>query len=208
MQHKGNNAVVSLRDRSTWIGQTMKLQNRLLVFAAIAAFATAGAAVAQDLPPQPAHPGGMMHEHMKAQMEAHRLAHIKAMHDLLQIRPDQEAAWQAFTASMTPPPHPDGKDPMAEHKAMAAMTTPERLDAMAAEMSQHVAEHQAQFQRHAEAVKHFYAVLSPAQQKAFDALALSTHHGMGHHEMDDQGMGGWRHPPMGGPDAPPPPPHP
>ncbi len=209
MQHKGNTDMVSLHHRSTGITRTMKLQNRLLAFAAIAALATAGVAVAQDLPPQPAHAGGMPHEHMKEDMQAHRQAHIKAMHDMLQIRPDQEAAWQAFTASMTPPPHPDGKDHMAEHKAMAGMTTPERLDAMAAEMSKHVAEHEAEFQRHIEAVKRFYAVLSPAQQKAFDAMAMTMmHHGMGHGGMEGHRMGGWGHPPMGGPGAPPPPMHP
>ena len=159
----------------------MKRQIRLIASAAAFAVFAAGVsmAVAQDLPMQPsqAKHDAMMHDHM--------VAHAKAMHDILGIRPDQEAAWQAFTASMVPPSHPDMDHHGDEHGA--SLTTPERLDHMAAMMS----EHQAAFQRHAEAVKRFYAVLTPQQQKAFDAMsAMMMHHmghggPMGHHE----GMG-------------------
>jgi hypothetical protein len=160
----------------------------------------AGSAFAQDAPPPPAapsasgqHPGAgqqmaMMREHM-----AHRRAeHLKLLHDALSIRPDQETAWQAFTASMAPPPG------AGEHKwadkgqgGQAGephhLTTPERLDRVAARL----AERQARFQKHAEAVKAFYAALTPTQQKTFDALAaLHGMHGGGHNgPMMGRGMG-------------------
>ena len=159
----------------------MKRQIRLIAsVAAFAAFAAgASMVVAQDLPMQPpqAKHEAMMHEHMEA--------HVRALHDILNIRPDQEAAWKAFTASMVPPPHPDMDHHGDGHET--AMTTPERLDHMAAEM----AEHQAAFQRHAEAVKRFYAVLSPQQQKAFDAISKMMMHGMMGHggPMGHHGMG-------------------
>jgi hypothetical protein len=66
---------------------------------------------------------------------------------------------------------PDHKD-WVEHKdaAETPMTTPERLDHMAAMMAKRDAEHQAEMQRRIDAVKRFYAVLSPEQKRAFDAL--------------------------------------
>ena len=58
-----------------------------------------------------------------------------------------------------------------DHKDGAgALTTPERLDRMAAFMAKRTAERQAAFQRRADAVKRFYAVLGPEQKRAFDAL--------------------------------------
>ena len=192
VQHKGNKAVRRFDHRPLGKPHEMKRQIRLLASVAVFAAFAAGASIAisQDLPMQPPQ---AQHE---AMMHAHMEAHAKAMHDILAIRPDQESAWQAFIASMVPPHHAD----MDHHGdgQETAMTTPERLDHMSAEM----AEHQAAFQRHAEAVKRFYAVLTPQQQKAFDALSkMMMHHmghegGMGHHDM---GMGHDGH------DGPPPP---
>jgi hypothetical protein len=61
----------------------------------------------------------------------------------------------------------------AERSETASLTTPQRLDRAQARM----AERQQQFARRAEATKRFYAQLSPAQQRAFDAL----HQGRGGH---------------------------
>jgi protein CpxP len=184
VQHKGNNAMRSFDHRQLGKPHTMTRQIRLLASVAAFAIAAAGASfvVAQDLPMQPAQAKheAMMHDHMQA--------HARAMHDILAIRPDQEAAWQTFIASMVPPHHPD-MDHHGEGHDADAMTTPERLDHMSAEM----AEHQAAFQRHADAVRRFYAVLSPEQKKAFDALG-GMMHGMGHGGMEHHGMG---HPDMG-----------
>lgn len=121
---------------------------------------------------------------MREHMQQMRAEHLKLLHDALAIRPDQEAAWQAFAASMTPQPgeHREWKD--GEHRHL---TAPERVD-RAVERAQ---AHLAQVQRHAAAVKALYAVLSPTQQRTFDAIAqMHMGHGFGH--------GGGMHPGMGG----------
>lgn len=153
-----------------------------LIAASIGALMIATAAVAQDAPPaHPDHPmgqhGAMMREHM-----AHRHAeHIQLLHDALAIRPDQEAAFKTFAESMKPE-HPMGERGEKMADEAHALSTPERLDRRMARM----AERQAAFQRHAAAVKAFYATLSPTQQKTFDALSrMGHHHMMGH----DRGFG-------------------
>jgi hypothetical protein len=115
-------------------------------------------------------------------------ARAAALHAVLNLRPDQEPAFQAFVAATRPP---EGRGKGMDHgdQAVAPMTTPQRLDRMAARM----AERQAAFQRRADAVRRFYGALSPAQQRAFDALhALrgggregreAGHRGFGHHGM-------------------------
>ena len=49
-------------------------------------------------------------------------------------------------------------------------------------MADMMAKHEARFRQRADAIKAFYAVLSPEQQRAFDALPLmgADHHGPGH----------------------------
>ncbi len=123
--------------------------------------------------------GGMRHAD-PAERAAKRAEHLRAA---LQLRPDQEGALKAFIDSHQPPA---GMREMRRERRgeMAAMTTPQRLDAKKARM----AEHQARFEQRAAATKRFYAQLSPAQQKAFDAL----HAGRGGHG------GGRHHGRMGG----------
>jgi hypothetical protein len=128
--------------------------------------------------------------------QAHEQERAKALHDILNLRPDQDAAFQAFQAEMHGS-RPAGRD--HDHKdhdgrgdmpQMQALTTPERLDRMAAMMGARSAEEQAEFHRRADAIKRFYAVLDPGQKRAFDAL-----HDMG---GDHHGRGGGH----GGPDGP------
>lgn len=142
------------------------------------------ASAAQDHPQGPAQGpgaayapgrhGGPDHEKRLADMREHR---EKRLHDLLQIKPDQDAAFHAYIAAITPPPR-DGKPGGWGHHGEGAMpmTTPERLDRMAARM----AERQARFQQMAAATKTFYAALTPDQRRAFDAMPMMEHGG--HHE--------------------------
>jgi hypothetical protein len=118
-------------------------------------------------------PGMMgMHGDHKPMDPAARAQHMR---DILQLRSDQEPALQAFIAGTSPPDKPpEHPDP----EALAKMTTPERLDWMSARM----AEHQAAFQRMADATKKFYAALSPSQRKAFEAA-----------HVGEMGMGGGMH---------------
>lgn len=104
---------------------------------------------------------------------ARRAEHLRTV---LQLRPDQEAALKAFLGDHQPPAGERGK--FRERRGeMAKMTTPQRLDAQKARM----AEHQARFEQHAAATKRFYAQLSPAQQKTFDALGPRGGRGMRGH---------------------------
>jgi len=139
------------------------------------------AALAADPPGPPPH--AAMQGHDEGNMQAPRQGHMQQLasllHDALALRPDQEASWRTFLTSMAPPaatmPHGD------EAQDQAMLTTPQMLDRMA----EHMRREQTEFERHAAAVRQFYAVLSPTQQRTFDALMMLMHRGMGMH-----GMGG------------------
>jgi hypothetical protein len=152
---------------------------------------------------QPPAAGGMTNHgpdraRMHEMMEQHRAAMSQDLHTVLNIHPNQEAAFAAFQASMAPPAREDHR--MGDRAKMEAMTTPQRLDMMLAKLD----EHAAMMRKHIEATKAFYAALTPEQQRVFDALGR-LHHGM-------HGGGRWGH--EGGPhegpehggEGPPPPP--
>jgi hypothetical protein len=117
--------------------------------------------------------------------------HAQHLRDALQLRPEQEPALRAFIEATAPKPG-DFEKMRREHEERAKLTMPERLDRMAARM----AERAQRFQAHAAAVKRFYAQLSPAQQKAFDAMPM---HMGGRHGMRGPGRPGgmMRHGPHG-----------
>lgn len=147
----------------------MKPAYKHLVAAAALAFVglTAGAQAPQPaaVAPGPApvmqgqHP--MMQHHMARQQEraAQRQERLK---QILQITPAQESAWSTWIASRQA-----GKPFQRGQRAeLSQLTTPERIDRMRALRAARVAE----AERRGEATKAFYAALTPAQQKAFDAL--------------------------------------
>jgi hypothetical protein len=108
--------------------------------------------------------------------------HAQHLRDALQLRPDQEPALRALIAALQPPP--GEREHMGRDRDEGArLSTPERLDRKAARM----AEHEARFRQHAEAIKRFYAQLSPTQQKAFDAMPMEMGHGMHGHGMGGHG---------------------
>jgi Spy/CpxP family protein refolding chaperone len=176
----------------------MRSINRALAsLAALGAAALlSGAAFAQEPPPGAPPPPGAEQGHWGEHMREHAEHRAKALHDILNIRPDQEGAFQSFIASMRPEPGQEGMRDHQDMDEMKSLTTPERLDRIAARMS----ERQARFQAHAAAVRSFYAALSPDQKRAFDALPGLMGMGMRHHDHD----GGWGgpgrldgHPPQG-----------
>lgn len=168
----------------------------------------AGASFAQTPPPAggpaPQAQGqaqGRHGQHMDPAQMAERRA--QRLRDTLQLRPDQEPALRALTAALQPPPG-EREHMREERQAMAQLTTPQRLDRMGQRMN----EHAARFRQHADAIKRFYAQLTPAQQKAFDAMPMM---GMGDHEGmhgDHGGPGMGRHGGRGGPGEHAPPPAP
>ncbi len=97
-------------------------------------------------------------------MQDKRAAALKAQ---LKITAAQESAWTSFVAAHKAPA---GKmDQQAMMTDMAKLTTPERIDKMKALRAQHMGEMTAAMDQRAEATKAFYAVLTPEQQKVFDA---------------------------------------
>jgi hypothetical protein len=116
-------------------------------------------------------PGMGMHAPMDPAKHAD---HLRVM---LQLRPDQEGALQAFIGASKPMEHTGGHPAAADAPPPKPLTTLERLDKHARMM----AEHQAAFQKHAAAVRAFYNQLSPSQQKAFDAMSAMMHGGRGGH---------------------------
>ncbi len=153
---------------------------RLRLSALVLALGFAGAASAQNAPaPQPAPAagkpwqGGPDRAAMRQQMEARRAERLKALHDALNIKPDQESAFAAFAAAMQPAargPQAPGGGWKADRAALAAMTTPERLDRMAQMMDERMARMKDAFQKREAATKALYAALSPDQRRTMDAL--------------------------------------
>ncbi|MDO8902621.1 MAG: Spy/CpxP family protein refolding chaperone [Phenylobacterium sp.] len=161
----------------------MKTIKTIALSGAIASLAFATAAYAQ----QPPAPGQGQRPGMEArerpspeQMRTHMAERLRTT---LQLTSQQEAALNTYVGAIAP--QPGAWDRRGDRSAMRDMTTPQRLDAMAAQMAQR----QQAFATRAEATKRFYAQLTPTQQKAFDALRPAGR-GMG------MGMGGKS---MGGP---------
>jgi hypothetical protein len=115
-------------------------------------------------------------------MRVHAARRLQALHDVLQIRADQESAFQGFIAATRPQePREEGEhgDMGRGPGQMGGLTTPERLDRLAQRMDVHQARRRAEFQRVSGAVKALYAVLTPDQRRAFDALPVLLGPGFG-----------------------------
>ncbi len=112
---------------------------------------------------------------MQARMDT-RHAALKAE---LKLTAEQEAAWTAFIDTHKMPAGMRAQ--RAVMPDMAKLTTPERLDKMKELRAQHMAEMTAAMEKRAESTKAFYAILTPEQQKLFDAQAMQgrgSHKGM------------------------------
>jgi protein CpxP len=149
------------------------------VAASAAVLALACAALAQDQPAAPRQPPtAEQRTQWRAEHQAERAQRLAA---LLNLRADQQPALQAFLAAMTPERHEHNGQPTAPGAEKAQLTTPQRLDRMADRM----AKHEAAFHQRADAIRTFYAALSPEQQRAFDALPMQM---MGGRQHGGQGM--------------------
>lgn len=120
------------------------------------------------------------HQAMQAGMEKH---HAR-LHEQLKLTPQQEGAWTAFMEATKPRQAPMSDAAKAERQAMASMNAPERMEKMLG----HAKDRLARMQQHLDALKTFYAVLTPEQQKIFDAshqrmqhrMKMRMHDGMQH----------------------------
>lgn len=104
------------------------------------------------------------HDAKSAERMAERQA---AVHDRLGLSTAQEAAWKTFTDRLqaTAPAR-------SESAPVGNMTAPERADRMVAFLQ--TAQQRAATR--AQAIKEFYSVLSPEQQKVFDSQFHGRHH--------------------------------
>ena len=108
------------------------------------------------------------HARMWRRHAAHMRAEHTRLHEALKLDATQEKAWQTFTAGTAP------RKGMFCRTPAVGKTAPERMEAMLTMMRRHV-QHT---RKRLDAVKTFYAVLTPAQQKIFDENFRP--HGFGH----------------------------
>ena len=138
------------------------------------------AAAPTDWQMQRGHQRAQMQERMQERMAQHQAA----LKQSLQLTPAQEPAWNAFIGTMQPGQRTARLGPLSPGE-MQQLTTPERIERMRAQRAQRSAE----ADRMGDAVKTFYAQLTPAQQKTFDAQTLRHHHMGGKGGMGGMGMG-------------------
>ena len=112
------------------------------------------------------------HQAMQAGMEKHRAR----LHEQLKLTPQQEGAWTTFMDATKPRQAPMSDAAKAERQAMVSMNAPERMEKMLG----HAKDRLARMQQHLDALKTFYAVLTPEQQKIFDASHQRMHQRMQH----------------------------
>ena len=113
-----------------------------------------------------------------AKWEARRAEHLSELKEKLKLRPDQEAAWNTFASATQPGMRQAGADRQAMRGEFEKLNTPQRLDRMLA-MSE---VRRTRMLERTQAIKAFYAQLSPAQQSVFDA-AFHAQRGPGHHRF-------------------------
>ncbi|MDQ2860498.1 MAG: Spy/CpxP family protein refolding chaperone [Pseudomonadota bacterium] len=136
----------------------------LIVGAAIL-LGSAGAGLAQNQYGPPPGPPGANGE-PPTQTPASQATRLR---QTLRLRPDQETALQTFIHANAPPP--GAMDRMRRQEENAAnLPTPQRLDFMLANMD----EMRGLMVTRMAATKRFYAQLTPAQQRAFDALGSTS----------------------------------
>ena len=157
-----------------------RMPSRTTIAATVAAAFVALSAAAfaqnatQDKPAtttKPAASAPRMNPDQRAERRGARMAEMIQRHaDMqaqlkkdLKITAEQETAWKQFTDATAP--KPPAEPPMMARQDWAQLTTPERLEKMQAMR----ADRQKVMDQHVAAVKAFYAVLSPEQQKVFDA---------------------------------------
>lgn len=131
-----------------------------------AAPAAPGAAASS---PSSQHMGQHMGHPDPAKMQAMMAKHQADLKDRLQLTPAQEGAWTAYTAAMQRPAGMGMRLSDAQRAEMSQLSTPERIDKMRAIRTERMAQMTAEMDKRANAVKTFYAALTPEQQKVFDA---------------------------------------
>jgi len=128
----------------------------------------------------PHHMGGPMDGHPMGGGMMNREAMQEMLHTRLKLRADQEDAWKTFTNS-TKQPRSMPDNPVDWDK----LNTPQRAEKMLELSKKHIQN----MESNIEAMKTFYAVLTPEQQQIFDDFH-SSHMSRMHQHMQHRGMPG------------------
>ncbi|MDN0077551.1 Spy/CpxP family protein refolding chaperone [Crenobacter sp. SG2303] len=144
----------------------MNVLNKLLI-AGLLAGSIATPVLAADTA-QPAPQEKSYHHMDPAQREAWIAKRQQELHDKLKLRSNQETAWQRFATAWKPNLHED----FPSRDAIAKMSAPERMDLEL----KHMKQHEIMMGQRLEALKTFYAQLTPDQKKTFDAETMPRHH--------------------------------
>jgi protein CpxP len=117
--------------------------------------------------------GAMAHAQMPAPQTPPPSPQLQQLHDALNLRPDQDAAWRDYLRSTAVNPQE-----MAQRRdgsqRMAGLTAPERVDLSVQMMKLDLAS----LQLRGAALKNFYASLTPDQQAVFDRETMRPPRGM------------------------------
>jgi hypothetical protein len=125
---------------------------RLLSISAFSVFLFAAGAQAQTPPPSP---------------------QLQQLHDALNLRPDQDAAWRDYVRSTVVDPQEMAQRRDAGQR-MSSLSAPARVDLSVQMMKVDLAS----LQRRGVALKIFYASLTPEQQATFDRETMRPPQGM------------------------------
>ncbi len=142
-----------------------------LIASLLVAGALTGATVAALAQSSDGNMGHMDPAKMEQMVNRH-LADFKAK---LKLAPSQEAAWTTFANAMKPSGEMKAKRP--DHADMEKLALPERIDKMRAFRKERMAAMDAAMDKRDEAIKTFYATLTPEQKK----IADEEHSKMMHH---------------------------
>jgi hypothetical protein len=98
---------------------------------------------------------------------------LQQLHDALNLRPDQDAAWRDYVRSTAVNPQEMAQRREGSQR-MAGLTAPERVDLSVQMMKLDLAS----LQLRGAALKNFYANLTPEQQGVFDRETMRPPRGM------------------------------
>ena len=166
----------------------LKITQRLACTALAAALAGIAVPSMAQQPAQGAAPAAEQAQRPRSMTPEQRQQFMRqraeAFKQKLQLTPAQEPAWETFMQSMRP--NAEARQARLDMQGMDKLTTPERIDRMRAMRAQRAAE----MDRRGDAVKTFYATLTPAQQKTFDAEGARMYGQRGRHMGEHKGE--WR----------------
>jgi hypothetical protein len=160
------------------------LRKNVLIALTVLGMGSAAVAVqAQTAAPEGRHANAATQQERAAKWSEHFAKRQARLHDALKLNANQESAWAAYQAAIKPQPGAMGMH--GDRAEWAALSAPARMEKMIALHKQRTA----MMESHLAALKTFYAVLTPAQQKVFDENtrggARNGHNGhRGGHMMD------------------------